>query len=86
MRASGIDRYEGTEAMTDQERAHMIRVINADLVALQGKVAGLQAQLKFLNAGCNSYFSPDGIESVKCNIDHLCSECEPAPSAPIDGD
>lgn len=61
-----------------------IAELKGKVASLEGVVASLRARLKSLNAGCNSYFSPDGIESVKCNIDHLCAECEPVSAAPTD--
>ena len=56
----------------------------ARILTTQTEIAVLQGRLASLIGGCNTYFSPDGIESVKCNYLHRCPECEANPPAPID--
>ena len=64
--------------MDDQERAERVKNVTE-------KIGALQVELWFLNGGCNAFFSPDGIESVKCGHGHMCPACEANPPAAIGG-
>lgn len=58
--------------MTDRERDERIWEKSK-------QIAVLQQDLASLIGGCNSYFSPDGSSSVKCNYKHRCPSCEANP-------